>query len=285
MNRIAITIIAAILTCSAAAAQNFSRHEFSANIGGGMSGFQTRTTIGKDHWKGAVTAGLGYHYFLNQQWSIGTGVNFAVYKGSISIKDYDQQHNATNESSGTVFHFLISSSRYDETQRAMMIAIPLMAQYQYRFDGKTAFFAALGLKAGIPASVKYQSKGAYTTKGHYPSLNVTYKDLPEYGFVTDQPFPENNTNLSLKTALMASAELGVKWPLGETSSMYTGIYFDYGLNNLSKKGDQANNTLVVYQSGTPPQLAYNTAACSYSKKMAPLAAGITLRFAFGMAGM
>ena len=280
MNRITITIIAAILTYSAAAAQDLNRHEFSANIGGGISGFQFRPTIGKDFWEGTSTFGLGYHYLLDPNWSIGTGANFTAYKGSISIKNYDQQQGAINTITGHTFDFFITSSAYEETQQAMMITIPLTAQYQYQFDEKMAFYVVFGFKAGIPVSGKSQSKSAFTTKGYYPNLNVTYEDLPDYGFVTNQPFPEGKTDFGLKTAIMMSTELGVKWPLGETKSLYAGIYADYGLNNILKKTTAANTNLVCYQSDSPAQFAYNTAVNSYAKKMKPFAIGITLRFAF-----
>jgi len=183
MNKIASIMIASILTCSMAAAQDFIRHEFSVNTGGGISGFQSRPTLGKDYWKSACTVGLGYHYLFNQQWSIGTGTNLAVYNGNISIKNYNQQQVATNTATDNTFNFLVSSSDYKETQRVMTITIPLMAQYQYPFEEKTAFYAALGFKMGIPVSAKSRSKGAFTTKGYYPNLNITYEDFPDYGLL------------------------------------------------------------------------------------------------------
>ena len=279
MNKITITIIAAILTCSAAA-QDFIHHEFSVNIGGGASGLQTKPTLGKSNGKGAISAGLGYHYLIDQNWGIGTGINFSFYNGKIAINDYNQQHTAINTLTGNQFDFLVSSSKYQETQKVTMITIPLMAQYQYQGEEKLAYYGALGFKVGIPASSKSKSKGSFTTKGYYPNLDVTYEDLPDYGFVTNQPFPESKTNLGLKAAIMASAEFGVKYRFGETTSLYAGIYTDYGLNNTSKKGNKANNTLVAHQSDSPAQFAYNTAVNSYAKKVKPFAVGITLRFAF-----
>ena len=286
MNRITITIIATVLTCSAAVAQGFTRHELSISIGGGASGFQSQPTMGKEYWQWAGAAGLGYHYLIDQYWSIGTGINVAFYNGNIAINDYNQQQTAINSETGHEFDFLISSPHYKETQKVAMMTIPLMVQYQqnnqYKSRGakKMAYYAALGCKVGMPVLAKNQSKGVFTTKGYYPNLDVTYEELPDYGFVTDQLFPEDKTNLELKTAIMASAEFGVKYRFGKTTSLYAGIYTDYGLNNMSKKENKTNNTLVVYQSDSPPQFAYNTAINSYTKKTNPFAAGITLRFAF-----
>jgi len=282
MNKIASIMIAAILTCPSVAARDFIRHEFSVNMGGGLSGFQTRPTVGKDHWKSSCTIGLGYHYLFNPNWSIGTGTNFAVYNGKISIKNYHQQQAAANMATGNTFDFLVSSSKYKEMQRVMTITIPLMAQYQYQFEKKTAFYAALGFKAGIPVSAKSRSKGAFTTKGYYPNLNITYEDLPDYGFVNNQPFPNNKKHIELKTAFMASAECGMKWRLVGTTSLYAGIYADFGLNNMLDRKTVAKTNLVVYQSNLPEKLVYNTAAELYARKMRPFAVGVTLRYAFQM---
>ena len=278
MKKTFITL-AVILTCLGTAAQDFSRSEFSINVGGGASSFQNDPTQGKDRWNWTGTAGLGYHFFFSPHWGIGTGANFVLYNGGISIDNYNQKQATTNVATGNAFDFLVSSSNYKESQQAMMVTIPLMLQYQG--TSETAFYAALGGKVGIPVSAKSQPKGNFTTKGYFPNLNVTYENLPDYGFVTDQAFPEDKTDIRLKTAFMASAELGVKWSLSDKISLYTGIYADYTFNNILDKESVAGSTnLVVYQLGTPALFAYNTATNSYAKQMKPLAGGITLRLAF-----
>jgi len=276
MNK--ITIIAAILMCSTVAAQEFT-HELSVNIGGGVSSFQTQPSQGDNLMQLTGTVGLGYHFFFNPQWGIGSGVNFAAYKGGIIINNYEDKQTSVNTETGHTFDFLVSSSIYKETQQTTMIIIPLMAQYQT--EGETAFYVSLGFKTGIPFLAKSQSKGAYTTKGYYQNLNVTYEDLPDYGFVTNQPFPGNKTGIRVKPVLIASTELGIKCRLDESTSLYIGIYADCGLTNMSKKGNKDNHNLVVYQFSSPAQLEYNTAAGSYAKKLTPFAVGINLRFAYG----
>jgi outer membrane protein OmpA-like peptidoglycan-associated protein len=276
-----ITFIVAILMCSAVTAQEFT-HEFSIHLGGGISSFQTRPTQGDNLMKLAGTTGIGYYYFFNPQWGIGAGLNFAVYKGGININKYEDTQKAINPATSHTFDFMVSTSVFKEIQQTTMITIPMMAQYQT--DGETAFFAAFGFKAGIPFSAKTRTKGVYTTKGYYQILNVTYEDLPEYGFVTDQPFPTNKTELGLKSpAFMLAGELGFKWRLKKKISLYTGVYLDYGLNNIlvKEKTNAASDNLVVYQENKPAQFAYNTAVNSYARRVAPLATGITLRLSFG----
>jgi len=280
MNKKIFIIIIVLLSCSTMA-KSFNRHELSFNVSGGTSVFLSRQSIGKDHWKGTTTFGLGYYYLFHQNWGIGTGINLAVYNGGISIKNYDRQQTVTNTTTGNVFNFLVSSSNYKETQQAVMITIPLMAQCQYQYWKKTTFYTAFGFKAGIPVSAESRLKGVYTTKGYYPNLNVTYENFPDYGFVKDQPFPDDKISIGMKTNFMASAECGVIWCLFKGSTIYAGIYADYGINNMWNK---KNENLVVYQSHSPAHFAYNTAAYSYAQKVKPIAAGVTFRYVFHLVG-
>ena len=77
---------------------------------------------------------------------------------------------------------------------------------------------------------------------------------------------------------MASAELGIKWLLVSKMSVYTGIFLDYGLNNLlNREAEPTGANLVVFQPNTPATFTYNTAINSYGKQMLPLAIGVTAR--------
>ena len=275
-----IAIIASLI-CSVVVAQDFNRHEYSVNIGGGVSSFQTRPTLGKNFCNWSGTVGFGYQFFFHPQWGINSGLNVATCKGGISINEYARQQTAINTATGSAFDFFAFSLDYKESQQITMFTIPLMAQFQHTSIGNAVIYSALGGKAGIPVSAKSIRNGHFTTKGYHPNLNVTYEDLPDYGFVTNQPFPGNKTDIRLKTALMASVESGAKWLIRETISVYVGVYVDYGLNNALKKKSTDIENLVVYQSGKPAHFDFNTAANLYAGKIAPFAGGVILRIAFG----
>ncbi len=265
--------------------KDYYRHEFSVNVGGGISLLQTKPSMGNDKIGATGTVGLGYHYFFCPNWAIGTGANFAVYNGGISIDDYQTVAKTSTGTSTvttpTLFDFETTSSNYKDKQQVMMITIPLMVQYQA--TGKVPFYGALGGKVGIPLSGKSVQEGNFTTAGHFDPLSypVFYENIPDYGFVTDQEFPENKTDLNLKPAFMLSAEAGMKWGLKNNMSLYTGIYFDYGLNNISKDKTNNSKNLVTYQPDAPGDFVYSTGYQSYQKQIAPLVIGVTLRLSLG----
>ena len=275
-----IIISVTILACLGVTAQDFNPCEFSINTGGGVSGFQTRTAEGSTQRGPAITCGTGYHVFFNPFWGIGTGVNLAFYSDGIAIDDYSKQQTAINELTFNAFDFRVVMTGYREKHQAVMATIPLMLQYQSA--GNTAFYVAAGGKAGIPLSTKSKPEGSFTTTGYFPNVNVTYENLPEYGFVNSQPVSVDKSGIKLKTAMAASAETGVKWRLSKTVSLYTGVYADLGLNNILKRPAQSENAnLVVYQTYTPSKFYYNNAVNSYAKQMKPFTAGITVRVAAG----
>jgi outer membrane protein OmpA-like peptidoglycan-associated protein len=94
--------------------------------------------------------------------------------------------------------------------------------------------------------------------------------------------------MKFKTAFFASVETGVKWKLNEVLSLYTGVYADYGLNDMRKSG---NEPLVAYNNADPrdfkvngvlySQYAQNGTPQSFTDKVTPLAAGVKLGLAFG----
>lgn len=49
------------------------------------------------------------------------------------------------------------------------------------------------------------------------------------GFGTFENKTFKTEKLSLQTAVLLSAETGMKWKLNEALRLYSGIYFDYGL--------------------------------------------------------
>ena len=276
MKRI-ISILTLCLSCLGVMAQEFNRSEVSINLGLGVSGFQTQPTRGSESQSWTTTLGAGYHLFFNPKWGIGTGLGIAVYNGGISIPDYGKNQLTYNQLTNDVLDFQVYVPNYRETQQAMMATIPLMLQYQS--VGKTIFYGAVGAKAGIPLFAKARQKGIISTAGWYENLQVMYENMPDYGFVLEQPFPKEKADIDLNVAFMASAEVGIKRLLVNRMNLYLGLYFDYGLNDILKRQPDAGGSpnLVVYQPDTPAIFAYNTAVNSFAKQVKPFAVGFTAR--------
>jgi outer membrane protein OmpA-like peptidoglycan-associated protein len=147
----------------------------------------------------------------------------------------------------------------------------------------------LGFTTGIPVHSTYKSTSDHiNTQGYFPNLNLLIDEPVLRAGFGDYEVSNGASDLSLKTAFMLSAELGERWDF-QSITLYAGIYFDYGVNNISK-GGKAVNHLPYYATGVPAGQTYdlnsllaaaNEHGTAYSGKVHPMEAGVRVKIAFG----
>jgi len=278
MKQKIISIILVLCICLPLTAQH--RHEFSANIGGGLSTLNYEPTFGKFTSGFGGEAGLGYHFFFSPNWGIGTGFNLALYNSEATTTNAFFGRFNTTTSSGRAIQFAYAFNDYKEEISAMMLTIPLMVQYQT--GGKIGLFAAVGGKVGIPLSADNNlTTGTLNTSAYFPDWHVTYNNLPQYGFGTYDGLNKEN-DLELNPAFMLSAELGAKFRFGNSMYLYVGGYLDYGLNDIRKH--EATNLAFAYDANAasyPAGFDIKGSLAEMSDKISPLAIGGKIRVSFG----
>jgi hypothetical protein len=177
------------------------------------------------------------------------------------------------DSEGDRFDMHTALSKYKETQNTMFLNIPIMLQVQVGVKHK--FYAMGGIKLGIPVSCKYKvSEFTLTNKAYYPEYDnwMTAPEFAGYGTFTNR---ESNGKLPLKVSGTLALEAGMKWKIAEVFAIYTGLYLDYGLNNMLK-----NNNFVNYSSAHPAEFTTTSALPSLTDKINLLAVGVKARFTF-----
>jgi hypothetical protein len=75
-----------------------------------------------------------------------------------------------------------------------------------------------------------------------------------------------------------SLEGGMKWRIGRKQFIYTGIYFDCGLNNINKNKN-APKPFIIYDNSDPESFTSNSVLSSLPDKANVMAFGIKLRYA------
>ena len=277
------TISLLLLATSALSAQN-NRHEIVLYAGGGLSSLKYNATIGKQRDGLGGQIGLGYNFFFIPNLGIKTGVEFSLHNASFTLDHFDFQHDAT-DIENSPFEFRCTLNNYKERQSLVMLQIPLMLQFQ--IGDKHQFYAAAGGKVGFPLSAKYNSsKIAIYNSGYYEEEDCEYTTQLFMGF---GQFSGSSGNLKFKTAFFASAEIGVKWMMKGEYSFYTGLYMDYGLNNIVKPRSEPLQFLE-YNTDHPSDFTVNSIIESkylqntelelFTNKIIPITAGIKLILAF-----
>lgn len=269
------TAAAIVLTTVSMTAR--AQHEISVNVGGGLStlSYNSGAPNYKTSSQFGATAGVGYTYFFNDCWGIGTGAEAALFNGVQSLSAFAESYAAHDGSRN--FEYRYELTDFSETQRSILLNIPLMMRFR---TGK--FYAALGCKIGIPVGATFDNRAAsLRATGYYADKNLTL-DEPEYmGFGTFYNL-KSEGDWKMKTAVFASAEAGLRFDAGERNALYLGVYLDYGTNDVKP---DASTALIAYAGNRdyrPNTLTASTTAGKASvEKVFPFAVGLKVSFAFG----
>jgi len=164
--------------------------------------------------------GVGYTYFFTPNWGFGSGLEKAFYSTKQEWKEYTKQPYVIDE-----IEFRSKAFGYKEEKIFTYLQIPLMLQYQ-----SEKFYAKAGTKIGIPSTGKIKTSADSVKNSGYrefEDFEYTTQEFMGFGTFTNQKGEED---LSLQTAVLLSAEAGMKWKIRKTLRLYTGLYFDYGLD-------------------------------------------------------
>jgi outer membrane protein OmpA-like peptidoglycan-associated protein len=285
MKKIIILSLSAALLYTANAQD--TRSEFSIQTAGGISTFQYKPNIGNKTTGAGGNFGLGYTYFFSEKWGLGTGVECTLFNTKFNVAGQKYVTPGLDPSSNTSFLLNCSLTDFNEKQQAWLINIPLMLHFQ---TGK--FYFGAGAKIGFPLSASYTTdKGVLETTGFFEDINwsVPSSGYEHLGF-GQYDLSGSDGDISLKTVVMASAEIGAKWRMSDKWSLYTGLYVDYGLNNTIRAGSKTNLTDIAHNGAgvhIPSSIIQsryidrpNGKPTDIVDKVLPLSAGLKLRFAF-----
>lgn len=283
-----IILISGLFVGSTLFAQEYmyEKHEFLIYGGGAMSSLNY---ISKEMNVNKGTGGqfgVGYNLFFSSSFGIGIGAEMSIYT-SKALLDMLSEKYAARDRYNESFEFRSKVYNYQEEQRATYINIPLMLNFQS--SGVNRFYIGLGAKVGLPVSGQYKTSGAtFVNSGYYKFENVEYttQEFMGFGSFTGK---EVKGDLSFKTACFATAEMGVKLKLHGGLLLYTGIYAEYGFNNILK--NKAVRDFVEYNVASSSNFKTNSVLASqfdlngtrttFVEKANLLSVGVKIKIAFG----
>lgn len=271
--------------------KDFQQHELTVGLLGGVQTLDYKLSVGKSSKPISGGVGIGYTYFFAHNVGLATGLDLAFYNTKVTLDNYEGSHTAFDNYIQKEFDFRYSLQEYEETQNAFYANVPIMIHYQLTNAKTTNFYVSGGAKIGIPISGKYKSKGAtLKTSGYFPHDNSTLTN-PRFRGFGDFTTKKSDNELKYKMSFSLALEAGAKWDLPSDLSLYTGAYFDYGLNDI-KESTQADLSLIQYNPINPEEHIFNgIAKSSYrqdnetsnymTSKVRLMAYGLKVRLAFG----
>ena len=230
----------------------------------------------------AFDLGAGYTYFFDQNWGVHAGVGAGLYHAGNS-ENINAFTPGLTDRNGYLFD-LYSTTKYRETHHTMFLNVPVMLQYQTMPKQKRGrqqsgmrqegYYAMGGVKAMLPFGGNYRSNNtALTNLAYYPEFDnwAGTQKFAGLGVFDGKDF--DNT-FELKPFLMLALEGGIKWRINRNRLLYTGIYFDYGLNVTAKETREPFRNYVAVDQLTDFTLL------EYPDKTKVISVGVKVRLAF-----
>ena len=253
------------------------KQEVSIAVGGGFSSLDYKVEQGYMNYGAGLQAELAYALYLGPNWSLGLGLayqryNTRSYTGTVSGAY------ATEDFEGESFEFRYTAKHHQELQSLDYLNIPLKVQYETK--GTKTFFVSAGAMLGVPVRGAYQSgASAINTSGYYSQYNAeltepVFAGFGKYGI----QIPESR-ELGANISYSAILETGLKHQLKGNSSMYIGLFLNYGLNTIITP---QSKELIMYHAENPAQFVYNNIFdAEMAKDVRLVAYGLKLKYSLG----
>ncbi|MEL4309045.1 OmpA family protein [Joostella sp. CR20] len=228
--------------------QLFSQ-ELSIKVNGGISGIDYQSQIGDGEKEAGFGFGVGYTHFFNEHWAILGGLEANLNRNTFELFNGNVITTFETDDQASAFEYRVAPTNYKEDQYFWSFAIPIMLQYRTPISATTGIYLGAGVKSMIPAKQHVDASAEQlSATGYYPDLNLEFDDLSAHGF-GDVNNWEEDTKVSLRPSFLASVEGGLFFKLKKKTTLYTGLYFDYGMSDMQQ--NNATKNLVSYsESGT-----------------------------------
>ena len=291
-----LSAIAMAVSVSAQTENYVPKHEFSISGFGGLSTLNYKVNVPQNPYIDGVDrkmglgggVGLDWTYHFSKHWGLRLGVQAALYNAKAK-KDFTLNGIYMRDQA-----LIDIDGKLQEKQRAVYAQVPLMVQWMTP-AGKNHFYVALGGKFGMRLWDNY--KQIVDAK---PTYHPVYNAPTRAAYDPEGKHESYRGTIGLKRFdVMGSAEVGMRWTLGNGVGLYTGLYFDYGFLNTAPKAKGVSATMGEFDvedvrdmsilsaelRGIPQSqdrtVAPTTTNFRLVDKVHKMAGGLVLRLSFG----
>jgi len=227
--------------------------------------------------------GIGFTFSITQQWGIHAGIGYGLSNVKAKIGNLLTITTDHVDCEGNFYDLHTTLNNYNEIQKSMFLSVPLMVKFQtkqnfykWKHNKKPGFYAMSGFKTQFLFMNIFTSEiTSLTNKAYYPEFDNWITKLPslelgEFDGISTKKIPK------IRILTIFALEAGAKWQIGDKTFLYTGVFFDCGLNDPTKKYRRPTNT---YNSA---ETLKDFTLLSFTNRINYLAVGIKLRLAFDL---
>jgi hypothetical protein len=202
---------------------------FNKEINTVVNTFSDLTIADKNSYSGSVEFG----YYFSGSFGISTGFEYSSFGADLSLANYTNKFN-TKDTENDTYERRITGSGIKETQDLSFLKVPLLLNLRL-FPGKQfGLYFQAGIDYTLPLKKEYSSSGTFTYTGYYPAYNVTFQNLPAYGFPTNAAVSTKG-QLELKSkSLEGIAGAGFQFFINNRFQIALGGVFTRSLSTITQ---------------------------------------------------
>jgi outer membrane protein OmpA-like peptidoglycan-associated protein len=236
MKRFLLSVLMVVLASYASYAQNKKNkeevnlctggHYLVFDVGGGLHTlvYNVDGYGSKKPGAGLMVRG-GYRYFFNENWGVGTELNFKTFQTTYTAKFNQTIPDAVDEEGEKYEHRTYFNSM-KEKQTQMVLSLPVAIYFQQRVNTKWKVGGGIGAIAQLELSNKYKiNSGDLETRGFYKRFNAELYGMEPHHFFTESDFSGDNEKRTVFGALLEGNAL---YRITERLSLDLGVYFTFG---------------------------------------------------------
>lgn len=252
--------------------------EITAHLGAGLSNLSYSSSQGSSSGGLGFQLGVQYRYEIDPMFSVISGLEFAMYNSTSTLKDGVYTSNEVDENT-SAFKYRVTTKGYTEQQQFNTLNVPILFQARFDTTMQTSFYVNGGFKVHVPIgnTLKATSE-AITTTGFYPNLNLALENIEGKGFGTLNNFSKESRYNDVKTAFSVTLEGGAIFIINQ-ADLYAGVYIDYGITSMYSADNQSN---ILQYKPTDVKNAEPNGVFNLNKEINPklLIFGLQVRYAF-----
>lgn len=191
-------------------------------------------------------ADFGFYFTKSIGFSFGLGLS--SYKSTIDPGSANYSAMGLTDDEGDVYNLHTSVTGYSEEFVAKSFDIPI--KLLMRFGNKNGFYLNPGIKFALSRNGEYSGSGNFTISGEYENLGITFSDLPEYGFPTNEKLGPATTEIETSTSMNLIVSTGLFFSIGEKFEIALGAYYEQGLGSII---ENKSNFLLTENVGLQPK--------------------------------
>lgn len=236
------------------ATSTFCPHRLNLYVGAGYANnIYRRIDLNQKYSMGQLLS-LHYAYFFNEHWglSIGAEFNHVSAKANFSGEGVFPQYNDPAFNGGNSYYDLYwKADGLQESQSIFALEVPLMAQFEWKFDGRSGIYAGLGIYGYFPfkANNTFNGEGTMTTYGKEDPYGQDYNvDYDMSNHFNGGIYDGKDIRTKLRCSFGAEADFGGIFRISRIADGYVGAFCKVNFLDILPK---EKVDMFTSENGTP----------------------------------